>query len=168
MDQISEHQRDLTNSASSRFLTELVTAFAYSVERLTAALNDLDVNEPMLRRNVRAAVGETLAEPLYILLSSRGHPDGHGCARRLAARARREGRALPELIREDPELAPYLSGLSERQQRVLEDPESYVGLAVDRTAATCDQWELRCDTVRRQLEAEQRDAAQAAGPKRLV
>ena len=30
MDQISEHQRDLTNSASMRFVMEHVAAFAYA------------------------------------------------------------------------------------------------------------------------------------------
>ena len=37
MDQVSEHQRDLTNSASGRFVTELVTAFAYAVRRTGTA-----------------------------------------------------------------------------------------------------------------------------------
>ena len=37
MDQISEHQRDLTNSASMRFVTEFVAAFAYAIHRLAAA-----------------------------------------------------------------------------------------------------------------------------------
>ena len=34
MDQISEHQRDLTNSASMRFVMEHVCAFAYAIHRL--------------------------------------------------------------------------------------------------------------------------------------
>ena len=39
MDQISEHQRDLTNSASMRFVTEFVAAFAYGVHRLRGTLD---------------------------------------------------------------------------------------------------------------------------------
>src|SRR5207247_4253929 len=38
MDQISEHQRDLTNSASMRFVTEFVAAFAYGIHRLRGTL----------------------------------------------------------------------------------------------------------------------------------
>src|SRR5205085_6275182 len=33
MDQLSEHQRDLTNSASMRFVMEHVAAFAYAIHR---------------------------------------------------------------------------------------------------------------------------------------
>src|SRR5690606_31536898 len=33
-DQISEHQRDLTNSASSRFTAEIIAGFAAALERL--------------------------------------------------------------------------------------------------------------------------------------
>ncbi len=39
MDQISEHQRDLTNSASMRFVTEFVAAFAYAIHRLSSSLD---------------------------------------------------------------------------------------------------------------------------------
>ena len=35
MDQISEHQRDLTNSASSRFVAEYLVGFAFAAERMT-------------------------------------------------------------------------------------------------------------------------------------
>ncbi|MGE5599007.1 MAG: lyase family protein, partial [Bacteroidota bacterium] len=35
LDQISEHQRDLTNSATSRFIPEIVAGFAAAVDRLT-------------------------------------------------------------------------------------------------------------------------------------
>ena len=52
MDSILEHQRDLTNSASSRFLTELFTAFDYSVYRLSRALTELDVKANQMRQNL--------------------------------------------------------------------------------------------------------------------
>lgn len=162
MDQISEHQRDLTNSASSRFLTELYTGFAYAVERLISAMRRLDVREPAMRKNLADTMGETLAEPLYILLGAKGHPDGHGYARKLAAQARKAGRPLGELIWQDDELRPYLDGLSEEQRRALEEPAHYTGLSRQRTEVTCDLWEVRCDSLRRLLEAEQRDQAQRA------
>ena len=42
MDQVSEHQRDLTNSASMRFVTEFVAAFAYGVHRLHGTLHGIE------------------------------------------------------------------------------------------------------------------------------
>jgi adenylosuccinate lyase len=159
LDQITEHQRDLTNSASSRFLTELFTAFAYTVDRLVAALGRLEVREPAMRRNLEATRGETMAEPLYILLSVKGHPDGHACARRLVTRARETGQPLAEVIRQDEEASAYLRDLPEAQRRLLESPERYVGVAGARTEVTCEQWEVRCETVRRLLEAERREEA---------
>src|SRR5207248_4516392 len=49
MDQISEHQRDLTNSASSRFVTEFVTAFAYGVHRLSGTLRAIEPDVERMR-----------------------------------------------------------------------------------------------------------------------
>ena len=57
MDQILEHQRDLTNSASSRFLTELFTAFDYSIYRLIRALGEMDVKADNMERNLEASAG---------------------------------------------------------------------------------------------------------------
>ena len=44
-DQISEHQRDLTNSASSRFIPEILAAFYISVKRLNRTMKSLNVDE---------------------------------------------------------------------------------------------------------------------------
>ena len=44
MDQISEHQRDLTNSASMRFVTEFVAAFAYGIHRLRGSLDGVEAD----------------------------------------------------------------------------------------------------------------------------
>lgn len=158
MDQISEHQRDLTNSASSRFLTELLTAFVYSVNRLTAAMTNLDVREPAMRRNLDDTRGETLAEPLYIMLSLKGHPDGHTVARRLVARARATGEPLARVIAGEEALRPYLQNLTEEQRAILDDPAGYTGLAAERTEATCDHWEVWCDRLERMLAAEIKDS----------
>ncbi|MFQ5829640.1 MAG: lyase family protein [Candidatus Methylomirabilia bacterium] len=160
LDQISEHQRDLTNSASGRFVTELLTGFAYSVDRLTGALTDLDVNERNMLRNFEQSRDEALAEPLYILLSVNGHSDGHSCARRLVAQARESGKRLAELIRQDDEVRPYLARVGEEDVQVLREPEKYVGLAPVRTEMVCEWWNLRCETLRRLLDAEKREEVQ--------
>jgi len=72
MDQISEHQRDLTNSASQRFLPELLAAFDYCTVRLNRALKTLRVDEQAMSRKLGASREQTIAEPLYILLALYG------------------------------------------------------------------------------------------------
>ncbi len=160
MDQISEHQRDLTNSASSRFLTEFFTAFTYSVGRLTDAMGKLGVHKDAMRRNLDATNGETIAEPLYILLSAKGHPDGHTFARKLVRQARSSGRPLADLIWEDTEVAKYLrKEFSVEQLEVLKSPEKYVGSSSERTDVTCAEWDRRSSSLRRQLQKERQRIA---------
>jgi len=160
MDQISEHQRDLTNSASGRFVMELFTAFIYSLNRFTASLKRLQVSRENMERNLKTTkFDEILAEPLYILLSYKGHPEGHQCARRLVTKARSENIPLTKLFWEDEEVKPYLANLSDEQVRVLREPFTYIGAAVERTKAVCDAWELRTNTVKQRLRAEAEDAS---------
>src|SRR5438552_11915729 len=52
MDQISDHQRDLTNSASARFLPELFTGFCYATTRLDDALSKVIPNRPRMIENL--------------------------------------------------------------------------------------------------------------------
>jgi adenylosuccinate lyase len=158
MDQISEHQRDLTNSASSRFITELFTAFTYSVVRLRKAMENLGVREAQMLRNLEDTKGEILAEPLYVLLSLNGHPDGHTYARRLVAKAREANEPLLNLVMRDEGLRPYLAKLTEDQKRVLQEPERYVGLAPERTDLVCEYWEAQSERLEKMLAGEKKDS----------
>src|SRR5207245_2607207 len=81
MDQISEHQRDLTNSASGRFVTELVTAFVYAARRTGQALDAVKPNRERMAEILESGKDPVAAEPLYVLLSLAGHPDAHEKAR---------------------------------------------------------------------------------------
>src|SRR2546425_3202080 len=51
MDQISEHQRDLTNSASQRFLGEILAATTYAAGRLASSLDGMRVDRERLKAN---------------------------------------------------------------------------------------------------------------------
>ena len=44
MDQISEHQRDLTNSASQRFISDYVSGFTMAVERMNSIVKGLQAD----------------------------------------------------------------------------------------------------------------------------
>src|SRR5205809_183898 len=87
MDQISEHQRDLTNSASQRFLGEILAATAYAAGRLASSLDGMRVDRDRLKANLAMSRGAIAAEPLYVLLAKYGHPDAHEAVRRLTLEA---------------------------------------------------------------------------------
>ncbi|MBI1927437.1 adenylosuccinate lyase [Candidatus Poribacteria bacterium] len=162
MDGISEHQRDLTNSASSRYIPEIFIAFDYAVNRLAKALSRLNVDQERMRRTLLQGVKYTVAEPIYICLALNGFPDAYDYTRQLAKRwideceeMEKRGRhveeKLTDLIRKDSVVAPYLKALTEEQKNALDSPETYIGDSVERTQATCDEWESRIDRVESRL-----------------
>jgi adenylosuccinate lyase len=147
MDQVSEHQRDLTNSASMRYVTEFVAAFAYGVYRLRGTLEGIEPDAARMRATLEAGKDPVTAEPLYVLLSLAGHPDAHEAARVLARQARAQKLTLAEAIRADKSLAPYLAKLTPQQRAVLDDPAMYLGASCERAVAICDEWENRLKTI---------------------
>ncbi len=141
MDQISEHQRDLTNSASGRFLTESFITFDYSVARLSAALKKIDVDKMKMRSNLESSRDRIISEPLYILLAMNGFSDAYNHVRELVEESERTNTALTELIRKDPGIQPILNDLKQDQLEVLRDPSRYVGASGQRARIVAQQAE---------------------------
>lgn len=141
MDQISEHQRDLTNSASSRFIPEIFTAFAHSINRLASALGKIEIDRDSMRKNLNLSKHLIIAEPLYVLLSLNGHPSGYDYVRKLLQKSRQNGRKLNEIIWEDEQIRPFLDKIDEEQKEILNNPEKYIGSSVQRTEEICSFWE---------------------------
>lgn len=140
MDQLSEHQRDLTNSASARTSGEV---FAYAVamaKRLQRAMKNLSVDQLNLARNLSAKSDLFAAEPLYLILASLGHPDAHEKVRRLTMQAESQGRTLRFIIANDEELKPYVSRMKPQQSRILSDPSLYTGIAVEKACGIAERW----------------------------
>jgi adenylosuccinate lyase len=154
MDQISEHQRDLTNSASQRFLPELLTAFDYCTVRLNRAMQGLRVNHEAMRDNLSSNKEQIIAEPLYILLALQGCPNAYERVRKLAREARERNKAIMELARDNPDLRGYLVKLLPEQQVVLEDPAKYIGQSSSRTRAVCQHWRREAEQLRTYLRRE--------------
>lgn len=141
MDQISEHQRDLTNSASSRFIIELFVAFNYSIRRISAALRHIRVDANKMRKNLELSRDLFVAEPFYILLAINGFPEAYNYTRSLVAKAKKTKAPLTKLIWEDKKIQPVLRKLKPEQAEILKDPIKYVGASRRRTIVTCDYWE---------------------------
>jgi adenylosuccinate lyase len=140
-DQISEHQRDLTNSASSRFYPEIIAGFMDAADRMNKLVGRLVVDREALKRNFDRNREYIIAEPLYLLLSYYGHPDAHEAVRQLTLKSEKTGRPLLELFLKDSKLKEYYKRFSGSQRRVLENPEKYTGIAAEKAEGVCDYWE---------------------------
>src|SRR3989475_687879 len=147
MDQISEHQRDLTNSASQRFLGEILAATTYAAGRLASSLDGMRVDRDRLKANLAMSRGAIAAEPLYVLLAKYGHPDGHEAVRRLTLEAERGSRTLLEVATLDTDLREYLKKFTPDERRILERPEEYRGLAAEVAREVASTWRERLKGV---------------------
>jgi adenylosuccinate lyase len=140
LDQISEHQRDLTNSASQRFLGEMLAATAYAAGRLASSLENMRVDHDRLKANLAMSRGAIVAEPLYVLLSKHGHLDAYEAVRKLTLEAERSGRTVLEVGAQDAEIRGFLKKLTPNERRVLERPEEYRGLAAETARSVTALW----------------------------
>jgi adenylosuccinate lyase len=145
MDQLSEHQRDLTNSASGRFVTEILAGFVLAMHRLQSVVSKLVVDTARMSANFEASKDNVIAEPLYILLAASGHPDAHEAVRRLSVEASSKQMTVRELVDQKPEFAEFLAGLSEKQKEYLSRPETYIGRSVQKTEVICEIWQKFVD-----------------------
>jgi len=145
LDQVSEHQRDLTNSCSQRYTPELLVAFDSSVRRMTEVSRSLEVDQGSMRRNLEQNRDKVAAEPLSNLLSFHGHPDAHEHVRRLTMESYRTGVPLTEIALADRSLQPYLKKLTRSQLKVVSDPSRYVGIAAEKAEKVAALWEERLE-----------------------
>ncbi len=160
MDQISEHQRDLTNSASLRFLPELFTGFCYAVGRMKGGLEKIKVSPDKMLSNFNTTKDKIVAEPLYIILALNGYPDAYDITMRLSREAQAEDRRIMDLAIQHSELRPLFEAMSPVHRSILENPDLYIGDAVGRTDATCEHWDRVISRLSSKLNTEQKEACQ--------
>jgi adenylosuccinate lyase len=145
MDQLSEHQRDLTNSASSRFIPELITALLSAAARLTRVSSKMVVDQENIKKNFEQNKKMIVAEPLYIILAAAGHPDAHEAVRKLTLKAQKTELSLKELVAQSKELQGYWENFAERQKELILKPEKYTGIAAKKTEKIVKNWQQKFD-----------------------
>jgi adenylosuccinate lyase len=106
MDQISEHQRDLSNSASQRFIADYVCGFCMAVSRMNGVIESLSVDRERLLYNLNGGGsggirGGIMAEPAYILLAESGESEAHEVIRRITLAAEKEGLNFADALRRE-------------------------------------------------------------------
>jgi adenylosuccinate lyase len=152
MDQISEHQRDLTNSASSRFVGDYLAGFAMAASRMSHILNGLTADRPAMLRNLNGDAGRIpggiLAEPAYLLLADSGSPDAHETIRRITREAEEAGTPFPAALRAHSAvyeaICARLRTLGEADpDAFFAHPERYRGLSAQKARALAAKYRPR-------------------------
>ncbi len=150
MDQISEHQRDLTNSASQRFIADYVTGFTMAVARMNSVVQGLQADRENMAKNLENAGGKVrggvLAEPAYILLGEAGYNDGHEVIRKITLEAEQTGKTFFEVLKtHQKEYADITSQLEklgiENPANFFEHPANYCGLAAKKSKRLAEKYE---------------------------
>ncbi|RLF11404.1 MAG: adenylosuccinate lyase [Thermoprotei archaeon] len=123
------HERDLTNSASERFLIPMSCIILDEMLlSMIRVLKGLRVYPENMKRNLHLTQGRVVSEAVMLELVRRGwsRSRAHEKLRQLSMKSMAEGRPLLDVALEDHEVA---STLSRAELERLLDPESYVGLA---------------------------------------
>ncbi|MDR1786077.1 MAG: adenylosuccinate lyase [Spirochaetaceae bacterium] len=156
MDQISEHQRDLTNSASGRFVADYLGGVCFALGRMTAVARSLVPDREAMARNLAQGGGKVkggvLAEPAYILLSESGASDAHEVIRRITLRAEEEGVSFYEALRAEGDVFKTITAQLEKlgfrsPQEFFERPENYRGLGPQRARALAQKYAALMDKI---------------------
>lgn len=138
---VSEHQRDLTDSASARFYGVVLASVASMAWRLNKVMGKIEVDTDNMQRNLYMSGGAIAAEPLYLLLEKYGHTTAHEASKALAHQALEAGKTLYEVASVDPDIANYFSRFTDHEKQILQEPEQhYIGLAAQKAHMIHDYW----------------------------
>lgn len=144
LDQICEHQRDLSNSASSRFVADYLAGFTLAVVRMTAVVENLNFNHQQIHSNLHQTGDLNMAEPLYILLAMAGETDAHEQIRKLTLLRSESGKSMAELLQQLPKLQEKIMQQLDKlgyDASFLEDPSQYVGKAKENSERLALQYQ---------------------------
>ncbi len=139
----SEHQRDLTDSANSRFYVLIPAIICNMLTRLDSIMSKLEVDEVNMRRNLKMSCGAIAAEPLYLLFEKYGHTSAHEKAKALAHHALADDTPLIEVIKNDEEAHSYWQKFTDAEKQIIEQPEKYyTGRAAQKTQKILEKYGL--------------------------
>jgi adenylosuccinate lyase len=139
----SEHQRDLTDSASSRFYALSLAGVASMAQRLNKVMSKIEVDEHSMQRNLRLSGGAIAAEPLYLLFEKYGHTTAHEKSKELSHEALTKNMPLKEAVTNDKEALSYWQKFTPAEQNIIMQPEKYyTGLAAKKAKKIAAAWKL--------------------------
>jgi adenylosuccinate lyase len=140
----SEHQRDLTDSASSRYYVIAFASVASMATRLNKVLGKIEVDEEAMQRNLKLTGGAIAAEPLYLLFEKYGHIAAHEKSKELAHYALSKNIPLKNVITDDKEARSYWQKFNPIEQKIITEPgKYYIGLSAKKTKKIASLWRAR-------------------------
>jgi adenylosuccinate lyase len=156
MDQISEHQRDLTNSASSRFIAEYIVGFASAVSRMLSVARSLAINRKRMAENLARSGDLLFSEPVYVIAALGGDADAHERVRKATLQAERTGESLTRILERDGELWGTISRRLAKASGIeadtfFSDPANYRGIAAERARAISEKYGKFVDRLRGEI-----------------
>lgn len=138
----SEHQRDLTDSASSRFYSLAPALLTAMSKRLNSCMSKIEVNQAAMQKNLELTEGAIAAEPLYLLLEKYGHTQAHEASKKLAHQALSEKKSLFDVASNSTEIKDYWQKLNADEKKIIQAPEKYYsGLAAEKTKQVIKNWQ---------------------------
>lgn len=152
MDQISEHQRDLSNSASGRFVADYLAGFTAAAERMRRILDRLHFDHDRIAVNLAEGARQVIAEPLYILLAAGGVPDAHEIIRQATLESEKSGEELIDIVRRNESVWDTVTGTYRTltggdAEQLLANPKDYTGRAAARAGIVCETYDQRVTQI---------------------
>jgi len=139
---ISEHERDLCGSASSRFALMIPVLFTYQLERVIKYFDRFKLNYDRIAHNFVLQGDLIMAEPLYILLELNDYPgDAHEDVKQLTIQAREQSVSLMSLAEASDKMKPFIEKFTDAQMAVLLNPVTYTGIAPLKVKKVCAYWQ---------------------------
>ncbi|MCK5197905.1 MAG: adenylosuccinate lyase, partial [Spirochaetales bacterium] len=153
MDQISEHQRDMSNSASSRFVADYISGFTAAIARMNKIVTTIRVDRKRLIANITLKGDLVLAEAAYVLLSLSGDTNAHEKIRKITLECEKSGGRLVDALQKDSDLWGYISArlestTGEDAEEFFSNPWKYCGKAVEKTRALVDKYSHKMNTLK--------------------
>ena len=140
----SEHQRDLTDSASARFYGVAFATVASMATRLDKAMAKIEVDEENMQKNLHLSQGAIAAEPLYLLLEKYGHTTAHEVSKSIAHQALEAKQSLYQVASQDQSISEYFVKLTDSERQILQSPETnYTGLASQKAKQVAEFWKSK-------------------------
>ncbi|HUT27679.1 MAG TPA: adenylosuccinate lyase [Methanomassiliicoccales archaeon] len=127
------HERDLSNSSAERFIIPHVMILTDDVlAKMETVFCGLTINKDNMLRNINAAKGLIMAEPVMMALTSKGigRQDAHEIVRSRSMIAEDKGWDLQKALLQDPLVKKHFTKV---ELAAIMDPVNYLGFAPQMT-----------------------------------
>ncbi len=156
MDQISEHQRDMSNSASGRFAADYIAGFADAAARMKKIITTIKVDRKRLLENITLHGDMVLAEAAYVLLALSGDHNAHERVRVMTLQCEKTGEKLSEALKRDKKVWDLIQRqlgktTGEAAEVFFSEPWNYKGKAVEKTRIITSKYKTVIKNIRSTL-----------------